>query len=96
MQALRQSARSMYAYACFDLECLCRELTEDGLSRDDARQALSARAEELAGKISHNLRGEVLATENPADPAVVVVAEDFAKRVAALCRDLLNHLLGTL
>ena len=86
----------MYAYACFDLECLCRELTAEGLSSKDAHQTLSARVEELVGEISHDLRNKVLATENPTNPAIVAITESFVKRIAALCRDLLSHLLSTL
>ena len=94
MEALRQSARSMYAYACFDLECLYRELAATEQPRRDVRQALSARADELVGKISRNLLGEVLATEYPNDPEVVAVADGFAESMGTLCRGLLESVLS--
>lgn len=84
----------MYAYACFDLECLYRELAVGGRARREARQALSARAEELVGKISHNLRSEVLTAENSADPEIVAVADGFAESMETLCRSLLEPILS--
>lgn len=93
MEALRQSARSMYAYACFDLGCLYRELALAEQPRREARRTLSARAEELIGEISRNLRDEVLAAENP-DPEIVAVADGFAESVESLCNNLLEPILS--
>ncbi len=83
----------MYAYACFDLECLYRELAVAGRPRMEVGRALSMRAEELVEKISGDLRNEVLAAENP-DAAVVAVADGFAKSMEALCRGLLEPILS--
>lgn len=82
----------MYAYACFDLECLYRELAKQ--PRKEAQQTLLARAEELIDKISHNLRNEVLATENANDPKIVAVADGFAKSMGILCHSLLDPILN--
>lgn len=93
MEALRQSARSMYAYVCFDLECLYRELTIADIPHRESRQVLSARAEELIDEISRNLRNEVLAAENP-DAEIIAVADGFAKSMGCLCRSLLNPIIS--
>lgn len=91
MEALRQSARSMYAYACFDLECLYRELA--GQPRKNAHQILSARAEKLVCQISHELQSEILAAEDTVNPEIVAIAEGFAENMKSLCRGLLNPIL---
>jgi len=93
MEALRQSARSMYAYACFDLECLYHELAAMDRPRRETYQALSARAGNLVAEMSRNLRDEVLSAEDSGDPEIIAVADGFAKSIGNLCGGLLEPLL---
>lgn len=91
MLSIRQGMRTMYNYACFDIECLCKELGEQGCSRDEIRRRLDGRAAELLSEAAAVVRAEALAGTPAAD--AVAQVDGFLARTTSLCCVLLAPMI---
>jgi len=91
MESIRQGMRTMYNYACFDLECLCRELGQEGVPRDEIRQALDDRAAVLLSESAANVREEAV-TDGMGELEVAEI-DAFLARTTSLCCMLLAPMI---
>jgi hypothetical protein len=90
MLSIRQGMRTMYNYACFDIECLCKELRGQGCPRDEIRRRLDARAAELLTEAAAVVRVEALAG---APDNIVAQVDGFLARTTSLCCVLLAPMI---
>jgi len=91
MESIRQGMRTMYNYTCFDLECLCRELGQEGAPRDEIRQALDDRAAVLLSESAANVREEAV-TDDMGELEVAEI-DAFLARTTSLCCMLLAPMI---
>lgn len=80
----------MYNYTCFDLECLCGELGDEGADRDEIRRTLDNRAAELLSEAAATVRKE--AVEGLSESEVAEV-DAFLARTTSLCCMLLAPMI---
>ena len=91
MLSIRQGMRTMYNYACFDIECLCKELGGEGHPRDEIRRRLDGRAAELLSEAAAAVRAEALA--GAPSEEVVAQVDGFLARTTSLCCVLLAPMI---
>ncbi len=86
--AIRQHVRTWYSYVCFDLENLCRELSDSGLDERDIQTELNARMEQLLAEDTGELRDVIIQSGG-----VEVEANEFVAGQMMLFRGLLVWLI---
>jgi len=91
LDSIRQGMRTMYSYSCFDLECLCRELSQDGVPKAEIRQRLDDRAADLLSEAAATVREETV-TDEMGEPEVAEI-DAFLARTTSLCCMLLAPLI---